>query len=101
MQETLIREKYNPEGISKSNWKIDFKMSSSPSSFSTLSLITNLPDNKAEETKKSQNAVSLEELKWRYNLNLNKGKPIKIQNADTIIQSVAAKLGCWGSNARE
>ena len=80
MQETLIREKYNPEGISKSNWKIDFK---------------------AEETKKSQNAVSLEELKWRHNLNLNKGKPKKIQNADTIIQSVAAKLGCWGSNARE
>ena len=47
MQETL-REKYNPEGISKSNWKIDFDTSSSPPDSSTLLLITNVSDNKAE-----------------------------------------------------
>ena len=47
VQETL-REKYNPEGISKSNWKIDFDISSSPPSSSTLLLITNVSDNKAE-----------------------------------------------------
>ena len=48
MQETLSREKYNPEGINKSNWKVDFNISSSPRSFSTLLLNTNISDNKTE-----------------------------------------------------
>ena len=48
MQDTLIRGKYNPDGINKSNWKIDFDISSSPHGSSTLSLITNVSDNKAE-----------------------------------------------------
>ena len=48
VQETLIREKCNPEGINKSNWKIDFDISSSPPISSTLLLITNVSDNKAE-----------------------------------------------------
>ena len=49
MQETLIAGgKYNPEGISKSNWKVDFNISSSPPDYSTLLLITNVSDNKAE-----------------------------------------------------
>ena len=48
VQETLIGEKYNPEGINKSNWKVVFDISSSPPGSSTLSLIGNVPDNKAE-----------------------------------------------------
>ena len=49
MQETLIAGgKYNPEGINKSNWKVDFNISSSPPDYSTLLLITNVSDNKAE-----------------------------------------------------
>ena len=48
MQDTHIRGKYNPEEINKSNWKIDFDISSSPHGSSTLSLITNVSDNKAE-----------------------------------------------------
>ena len=48
VQQTLIGEKYNPEGINKFNWKIDFNISSSPPSSSTFSIITNASDNKAE-----------------------------------------------------
>ena len=48
VQETLIRIKYNPEGINKSYWKTDFNTSSSPPGSSTLLLITNVSDNKAE-----------------------------------------------------
>ena len=48
VQETLLRGKYNPEGINKSYWKIDFNISSSPLGSSTFSLITNVSDNKAE-----------------------------------------------------
>ena len=48
VQQTLIGGKYNSEGINKSNWKIDFNISSSPPSSSTFSLITNASDNKAE-----------------------------------------------------
>ena len=48
VQETLIRGKYNSEGINKSNWKIDFDISSSPPVSSTLSLILNVSDNKVE-----------------------------------------------------
>ena len=48
MQETLSREKYNPEGVNKSNCKVDFDISTSPPSSTTLSLTTNVSDNKAE-----------------------------------------------------
>ena len=48
-QETLLRGKYNLEGINKSYWKTDFNISSSPPGFSALSLITNISDNKAED----------------------------------------------------
>ena len=48
MQETVIAGKYNPEGINKSNWKVDFNILSSPPGYSTLLLITNVSDNKAE-----------------------------------------------------
>ena len=37
-----LREKYNPEEINKSNWEVDFDISSSPPGSSTLSLITNV-----------------------------------------------------------
>ena len=48
VQETPITEKYNPEGISKSNWKFYFDISSSPPGSSTLLLVTNVPDNKVK-----------------------------------------------------
>ena len=40
MQETLLKGKYNPEGINKSDWKFDFDISSIPTGSFTLSLIT-------------------------------------------------------------
>ena len=44
----------------------------------------------------SLNAASLEELKWWcHYLNLNKGRPIKIQNTEIINQSDATKSGSW------
>ena len=50
------------------------------------------------EDKISLNATSLEKLKWSCNnLNLNKGRSIKIQNTKIIIQSDVAKSGGWGS----
>ena len=48
VKETLIRGKYNPEEINKFNWKIDFDISSGSHRSSTLSLIANVSDNKAE-----------------------------------------------------
>ena len=71
VQQTIIREWCNSEGINNSNWKVDFDISSSPLSSSTFSLITNIPDNKLRdslpyEDKISLNAASLEELKWWY-----------------------------------
>ena len=48
MQETLVRGKYNPDVINKSNWKIDFDISSSPPGSSTLPFITNVSDIKDE-----------------------------------------------------
>ena len=57
-------------------------------------LITKLRANLSNEDKVSLNAASLEELTWWcHNLNLNKGRPIKTQNAEIIIQSDAAKSG--------
>ena len=47
VQQTPIREKYNPDEINKSNQKVDFDISSSPTDSSALSLITNLPNNEA------------------------------------------------------
>ena len=59
--------------------------------------ITKLRASLCYEDKISLNAASLEELKWWCNnLNFNKGRPIKIQNAEIIIQPDAAKLGGWG-----
>ena len=81
VQETPSREKYNPERINNSNWKVDFDISSSPPSSTTLSLITNdqitkLRANLCYEDKISLNAASLEELKWWcYNLKLNRAQP--------------------------
>ena len=46
--ETLIREKYNPEGINESNWKVDFKISNIPPGFSIFLFIINVPGNKFE-----------------------------------------------------
>ena len=48
VQETLLTGKYNPVRISKSYWKIDFNVSSSPPGSSTFLLITNVSDYKAE-----------------------------------------------------
>ena len=63
--------------------------------------ITKLRANLCYEDKISLNAASLEELKWWCdNLNLNKGRPIKIQNAEIIIQSDAAKLGGWEAHCQ-
>ena len=63
--------------------------------------ITKLRANLCYEDKINLNAASLEELKWWcHNLNLNKGRPTKIQNAKIIIQLDAAKLGGWGAHCQ-
>ena len=63
--------------------------------------ITKLKANLCCEDKISLNAASLEELKWWcHNLNLNKGRPTNVQNAEIIIQLDAAKLGGWGAHCQ-
>ena len=60
--------------------------------------ITKLRANLCYEDKISLNAAPLEELKWWCrNRNLNKGRPIKIQNVEIIIHSDATKSGGWGT----
>ena len=61
--------------------------------------IRKLRVNLSYKGKISLNAASLEELKWWcHNINLNKGRPIKIQNVEIPIQSDAVKSGGWGAH---
>ena len=63
---------------------------------------TKLWANLCYKDKISLNTASLEELKWWcHNLNLIKGRPVKIQNAEIIIESDAAKSGGLGHTARD